>query len=137
MSIIDEGIETQQLYEFLNAKRLNDAKVLELLQTVERVVVEHAPDAKLLLTSDKQGRVLSAAIYNAPLLLNHLGQFRPLQQQAPQRLSKVVECKATYHATLRLKIELDLWLDALFFVTRNTPALSNTLRAEIAELFTQ
>lgn len=131
MNVFNEGIETQQLYEFLRHKQATDTQLIALAQLAQRLVLEYVPNAKLLYTCNKQGQVIAAGVYDAPLCLNERGQFRPIQQYAPQLLSKKVECKATHHATLRLKIECDVWLDAVLHVARKTPALANTLTLAI------
>lgn len=133
MRIISQGIETTQLYEFLRHERIADERLIQLTQTFERMVLEYRPNAKLLLTTNKQGRTTHAAIYDAPLTLNALGQFRPIQQHAPQLASKRVDCKGLLFESLRLQIMIDLWLDCLLRTARETPALATTIRQMAAE----
>ena len=121
MSVIFEQLDSAFLYNFLHSKRASNASLIALAQTAQHVVLEY-------------GRVTGAGIYDAPLLLNEKGQFRPLHQHAPQSMSKKIEFKATsYHATLRLLIELDLWLDAVVHVARNNPTLAETLDSAIRD----
>ncbi len=129
MNIIDEGIETHQLFEFLRQKQVTDAQLRELIQLAERVVHEYHPHAKVLFTSDKHNRITHAGIYDFPLLLNERGQFKPIQQYAPQLLSKKVEYKETHHTALKLKIQVDIWLDALLVTAKKWPELALCLRS--------
>lgn len=128
---VDEANETRWIFDYLRQRHATDKDLLFLVQYVERMLREYVPDAKLLVTTDRQGRTTHAAIYNAPLVLNQIGQFRPLQQYAPQRLSKMVEYKWPYHTTLRLKVEFDLWMDALFVVASRVPTVAQRLNSEI------
>src|SRR5690348_8105821 len=121
MNVIDEGIETQLLFEFLRDMQTTDAQLRELIQIAERLVHEYYPHAKMLFTSDRQGKITHAGVYDGPLLLNERGQFRPFQQYSPQLLSKRIEWKETHHATLKLKIQIDIWLDALLLCARKSP----------------
>ena|SRR5579859_3859384 len=123
-----DKVETIHLYEFLRYMKASDATVRELIQLTERVVHQFYPHAKPLFTSDKRGAITHVGIYDVPLLLNERGQFRPIQQFAPQLMSKTREWKENHHTTLRLKILYDVWLDALFFAARKYPELHFALQ---------
>lgn len=127
--MLREPIDSEYIYGFLRYKSASDAERLALAQIAEHVVLEHRPNAKLLFGSDRQGNMVNVGIYDAPLSLNHLGQFRPLQQHAPQLLSKRIEVKGLVYQTLRVSILCDLWLDCLVRVANSEPVFQGELES--------
>jgi hypothetical protein len=129
--MIDELIETQKVFAFLNNKLATESQLQELIQIAERIVHQYYPHAKPIFTTNKQGSITHVGIYNVQLLLNERGQFKPIQQFAPQLLSNHVGWNELHHTGLKLKILVDLWLDVVFRVFRDNPEYWQQARKEM------
>ena len=105
--VIEKQFELEQ-----NLSALTDTRFVEAIQYAERCARELAPNAKLLFATDRRGDVVGVGIYDVALTLNERGQFRPIEQSAPQRLSKHVEYRESYLERAKLRLQFDVWADA-------------------------
>ena len=121
------------LIDIINHQRFktaSDDDLENLIQLAMRVVMKYKPNAKVLFTSNKQGAVTHAAVYDAQLTLNERGQFKPISQHAPQLLSRKVEWKLA-HYSLEQKRLFYLWMDALVTISRMNAELEDEMLSSI------
>ena len=91
---------------------LSDDRMPGLVEYAERLVRMMRPNAKLLYTTDRRGIVTGVAVYDVTLYLNERGQFRPIEQQAPQRLSEHLDYKDNYLERAKIRLRFNVWADA-------------------------
>lgn len=91
---------------------LSDDRMPGLVEYAERLVRMIRPNAKLLYTTDRRGTVTGLAIYDVTLYLNERGQFRPIKQAAPQRLSEHLDYKDNYLERAKARLRFNVWSDA-------------------------
>jgi hypothetical protein len=118
---------SSEIFAFLDHKRATDDDLELSILYLEKAIRRFVPEAKLLFACDSRGVVIEAGIYDVQLLLNRRGQFKPIQQNAPQLLSKKVQWKDNHFYSLKLKLTFDLWLSSVPNVVARYPELSKII----------
>jgi hypothetical protein len=91
---------------------ISDDRMPGLVEHAEQCVRAIQPDAKLMFTTNRRGDVVSVGVYAVTLFLNENGQFRPIEQPAPQLISNREEYRNSYTERAKQRQCFNVWADA-------------------------